>query len=295
MDGPTSATESGLRGSADRRTEPIGEYAQLWLARQVHLKPRPAGATPRSSGTTSSPPSAWRTASNKAQWCPKRWPEPGPSRSRSHITRTATPRHHTGAGTASGRRMPSGSADGPRPCLFPRQLGRRGLDQAQLGRDRPTDQVGQPVGPDPDPVGGRRQRVEVVSLGDYLRRRPGERDAQGPGDGRGATQVGDEPEVAVPVRPGSPIAEARRDVAGDDDTLPLRVLGGGRVVGVGLAERVAGGGAVPRGPDPVAQLQVVIDGEPAPADRQAQMPDQRWWGDADRPDDGVRGDGVAVG
>src|SRR3954470_1723015 len=80
-----------------------------------------------------------------------------------------------GVGPARARRR--GSANGPGARLLPFELCRLRVDEAQLRRDRPADEVGDPVGGHPEPVPGRGQGVEVIALGDDLRHGTGERKA----------------------------------------------------------------------------------------------------------------------
>ena len=61
-----------------------------------------------------------------------------------------------------------------------------------------------------------------------------------------------ESQIAVQVPLGAPVTEAGSDVPGDDHALPLRVLGGGRVVGIGPAVPIVGRCTVSGGPDPGA-------------------------------------------
>src|SRR6185312_17153898 len=135
------------------------------------------------------------------------------------------------------------------------------------------DQVDQPVDGDSELVGPVRDGDEMVALRDHLRGQPGERQAEGSGDGPRAAEVGDQAEVAMPVCRRRPYAEGGGDVPGDHHALALSVLRGGRVIHLVAVVRVDRGSGVAGGPDMVAELQVLVDHEPAPAYGQAEVGD----------------------
>lgn len=144
-------------------------------------------------------------------------------------------------------------------------------------------------------VGAGRHCIQVVELGDELRQDPGDRDAEGPGNRRSASEVRDQSEVTVAVAPWSADAQACDNVVPDHHSLTLRMLSGWRVGSPGSGERVAGGCDISGGPDVVLHLELIVNDEPATGRGQLRAVDQGWRSNAGRPDHGVRRHDTAIG
>ena len=123
------------------------------------------------------------------------------------------------------------AAPASRSATLPRQSGGRlvsiqgrvrGMDESELNRLPGQDSLGDPVRSGPSPVA--RQRQQVVAPRHRLRREPGQRDLQRIRGRLPATQIDDEAEVVVFVRPPGAVPKRRGDVAGGAFALPLGVL-----------------------------------------------------------------------
>lgn len=135
--------------------------------------------------------------------------------------------------------------------------------QANLDAKWSKEEVEQPGGPDPGAVGAGRHRIQVVELGDDLRRHPGDRYTQGAGDCRCAAEVGHQSEVAVAVATSSTNSPARDNIVPDDHHLTLGMLSRWRIRAAILAERVASESGISCRPDVLFDLQVFVDDQPA--------------------------------
>ena len=155
--------------------------------------------------------------------------------------------------------------------------------QAEL-HDLPAEHgIEQPIARDPHAIG--RQRREVVAASHQLGQQAGYRHAERAGRSLGPTQVDDEAQIAMPVGPAPSATERRGDVARREPPLPHRVLGGHRGE-FAPPGQVRNRGYVAAGKDVrVARHgQVLVDHQPAPGCRQAELLDHRIGTHPDAPD-----------